>query len=96
MLDFRAPLGAPSAQSKRTTIITRFSDAQQTHAECEAAACVAVTVRNTGQVAGEEVVQVPKGDGGEMVVEFMKFMNRANGSNWWIYNDIYIYIVLKR
>ena len=37
-----------------------------------------MTVRNTGQVAGEEVVQVPRGDGGEMVVEFM---NRANGSN---------------
>jgi len=33
---------------------------------------VAVTVRNTGQVAGEEVVQVSRGDGGEMVVEFMK------------------------
>lgn len=61
---FRSTPLAPSAQSKRTTIITRFSDAQQTHAECEAAACVAVTVRNTGQVAGEEVVQVPQGGWG--------------------------------
>jgi len=46
-----------------------FSDAQQTHAECEAAACVAVTVRNTGQVAGEEVVQAyvhfPEPTGGD-------------------------------
>eukprot|EP00435_Cladocopium_sp_Y103_P010720 s57_g2.t2 len=46
-----------------------FSDAQQTHAGCEAAACVAVTVRNTGQVAGEEVVQAyvhfPEPTGGD-------------------------------
>ena len=51
------PVGTLGAIRSKKSAITRFSDAQQTHAECEAAACVAVTVRNTGQVAGEEVVQ---------------------------------------